>query len=106
MLKPKQPRRSARTKAEYRWTGAKAKAFLHELAATGSVTKAARIVGMSRQSAYNLRGRLAGSAPAFGQLWDEALAIALSRRCQAIIAGKGAKSARRRRLPGRIAGAS
>jgi molybdenum-dependent DNA-binding transcriptional regulator ModE len=42
------------------WTRAKMAAFLRALAASRSVSEAARSVGMSRQSAYKLRNRLAG----------------------------------------------
>ena len=47
-------------------------AFLRELAATQSVSAAARNVGMSRQSACKLRTRLAGTP--FALAWDVALA--------------------------------
>lgn len=84
---PIKPRRYLRTRAEYRWTGPKVAQFLRTLAATGSVTKAARAVGMSRQSAYTLRARmLIDHGPEFGRLWDEALAIALSRKVAAQLA--------------------
>ena len=39
------------------WTAARQRAFLEVLAACGSVTAAARSVGMSRESAYALRRR-------------------------------------------------
>ena len=45
-------------------------AFLRALAATHSVSDAARAVGMSRQSAYRLRSRLKGRA--FDAAWDQA----------------------------------
>ena len=45
-----------------RWTNRKMVEFLRALAATHSVTDAARAVGMSRQSAYKLRSRLKGKA--------------------------------------------
>lgn len=47
--------------ADYRWTMPKVTAFLDALAACGNVAEAARAVGMSRQSAYRLRARLAGT---------------------------------------------
>lgn len=47
-------------------------AFLRALAERRSVAAAARSVGMSRQSAYKLRARLAGQP--FDQAWDMALA--------------------------------
>ena len=53
-----------------RWTGAKAEAFLRQLALHGSVTRAARSVGMSRKAAYALRAR----APQFAQGWGIARA--------------------------------
>ncbi len=52
-------RRSRRCNADYRWTLPKAMAFLRALAESGSVTEAARAVGMSRQAAYRLKARLA-----------------------------------------------
>lgn len=57
--------------AEPRWTPARMADFIAELAATQSVALAARSVGMSRQSAYRLRGRQTGAA------FDIAWAIAL-----------------------------
>lgn len=53
-----------------RWTTHKMTEFLRALAATHSVTDAARSVGMSRQSAYKLRSRLKGLA--FDAAWDQA----------------------------------
>ena len=53
-----------------RWTNRKMVEFLRALAATHSVTDAARAVGMSRQSAYKLRSRLKGKA--FEIAWDQA----------------------------------
>ena len=61
---PKRPPR------HHEWTAVRMVAFLRELAATLSVSRAARSVGMSRQSAYKLRRRL----PAFAEAWDGALA--------------------------------
>ena len=52
------------------WTPARQAAFLRELAATHSVTAAARAVGMSRQSAYKLRTRLRGEP--FDAAWEQA----------------------------------
>ena len=51
------------------WTRAKMVAFLRELAASQSVSQAARAVGMGRQSAYKLRMRMAPFAAA----WDAAV---------------------------------
>lgn len=53
------------------WTPERQAAFLNALAATHSVTKAARAVGMSRQSAYKLRARLKGEP--FDRAWTAAL---------------------------------
>ena len=53
-----------------RWSPSKMAEFLRLLAATHSVSAAARAVGMSRQSAYKLRSRLKGTA--FDAAWDEA----------------------------------
>ena len=44
--------------------------FLRQLAATHSVSRAARAVGMSRQSAYKLRNRLKGQP--FDIAWEAA----------------------------------
>ncbi len=46
--------------------------FLGALAETGSVTKAARRVGMTRESAYRLRGK--PGAESFTAAWDQVLA--------------------------------
>jgi hypothetical protein len=54
----------------HEWTGAKMDAFLDELRATQSVWRAARAVGMGRQSAYKLKRRMAP----FAADWDSALA--------------------------------
>ncbi|NJC32812.1 hypothetical protein GGR88_000286 [Sphingomonas jejuensis] len=52
-----------------RWTAAKQREFLAMLADTANVSRSARSVGMSDQSAYALRRRDAG----FRQAWLEAL---------------------------------
>ena len=52
------------------WTRAKQAAFLRALSATHSVSEAARSVGMSRQSAYQLRSRLKGLP--FDLAWEVA----------------------------------
>lgn len=52
------------------WTRQRQVQFLRELAATHSVSAAARAVGMSRQSAYQLRARLRGEP--FDLAWDAA----------------------------------
>lgn len=54
------------------WTAERQVAFLAALAATRSVTAAARVAGMSRESAHRLRGRRDGAL--FAHLWDLALA--------------------------------
>ncbi|MEI6418230.1 MAG: hypothetical protein WCO82_04105 [Sphingomonadales bacterium] len=56
------------------WTAARQVEFLRILSSTGSVTQAARRVGMSRDSAYRLRQHPA--ATAFAQGWQAALATA------------------------------
>jgi len=68
------PRRS---NADYRWTRDKIMAFLEGLAAGRSVARAARDVGMSRQSAYRMRARL---GPGIGAVWDEGVRIGGVRR--------------------------
>lgn len=77
MTKPNPAKRPARTNDEYRWTRPKLVAFLRSLGTTGSVTLAARAVGMSRQSAYRLRAR---SGPGLARVWDEGLALARTMR--------------------------
>lgn len=59
---------------DYRWTPACQRAFLEELACTGSVTGAARQVGKSPRSAYDLRFRRDGAAFSLG--WEAAMLIA------------------------------
>jgi hypothetical protein len=54
------------------WTPERQKCFLDVLAATGTVESAARAVGMSRVSAYNLLKR--DGAESFADAWDRALA--------------------------------
>lgn len=66
-----------RANADYRWTSPKAIAFLDALAAGESVAAAARLVGMSRQSAYRLRARAGGR---FAQGWDLARRAGHARR--------------------------
>jgi hypothetical protein len=53
------------------WTAERQLRFLGALAATRSVTKAARVAGMSRESAYRLRKRKEGGL--FAAAWDRAL---------------------------------
>lgn len=52
------------------WTPARQAAFLRELSATHNVAAAARAVGMSRQSAYQLRARMQGKP--FDKAWKAA----------------------------------
>lgn len=54
------------------WTTDKQSAFLRELALTHNVSQSARAVGMSRQSAYQLRQRLRGEP--FDRAWAAAFA--------------------------------
>lgn len=61
------PRRPARAGE---WTEARAVTYIVTLAATGSVTLAARSVGISRRSAYALKAR----DPVFAAAWNQALA--------------------------------
>ncbi|MFU7527654.1 hypothetical protein [Qipengyuania sp. ASV99] len=53
------------------WTPARQATFLQALASTHSVANAARVAGMSRQSAYALRARLKGEP--FDHAWTAAL---------------------------------
>jgi hypothetical protein len=57
--------------------------FLRELAASQSVSQAAKAVGMSRQSAYKLRARLVGTPFAFG--WEVALEAGLAQLAHAML---------------------
>jgi hypothetical protein len=59
---------------DYRWTPACQRAFLEELACSGSVTQACVYVGKSPRSAYDLRFRRDGAALALG--WDGAILLA------------------------------
>ena len=65
-----------RRNADYRWTKPKILAFLRALGESGSVTAAARAVGMSRQSAYRLRQRITG----LGVVWRECETVGRRRR--------------------------
>ncbi len=58
------------------WTPARQIAFIHRLALCGSVATAARAVGMTRRSAYNLRERV--GAEGFAAAWDRARAMGQS----------------------------
>jgi len=63
LSRPSRPRRCNE------WSAAKAVTFIVTLAASRSVTLAAREAGMSRKSAYALKGR----DPAFAAAWNAAL---------------------------------
>jgi hypothetical protein len=63
------------------WTAARQRLFLEVLADTGSVTRAARRVGMSREAAYRLRRHPA--AVDFAVAWDLAL-LELYRRVEEV----------------------
>ena len=65
------------------WSRPKRVAFLRELAASQSVAQAARSVGMSRQSAYNLRNRMAGTP--FSLAWEVALEAGLQQLAHAVM---------------------
>ena len=58
---------------DYRWTAKCQRAFLEALAFGGSVLRAAKEVGKSPRSAYNLRFRRDGAAFALG--WDPAILV-------------------------------
>ena len=58
------------------WLPWKQAAFVGYLAQTLSVAKAARLVGMSRESAYRLRAR--AGAQEFAAAWDQALGRGLA----------------------------
>jgi len=55
------------------WTERRQRDFITALVAMGSVLHAARAVGMTKRSAYQLRGR--PGAESFAQAWDVALAM-------------------------------
>lgn len=76
------PARKARqSAAEYRWTMPKVVAFLEALARCGRVAEAARAVGMSRQAAYRLRARLAGTR--YGPAFENARRAGIRARAEA-----------------------
>ena len=77
------PTRRRRKPRPHEWTRAKMAEFLRELAATQSVPEAARAVGMSRQSAYGLRNRLAGTPFSLG--WEVALEAGLHQLHHAVM---------------------
>mgnify|MGYP003344615670 CR=1 FL=1 len=59
------------------WTERRQRDFVTALATMGSVLHAARAVGMTKRSAYQLRSR--PGAESFGRAWDRALASGYSR---------------------------
>lgn len=59
------------------WTKARQRHFINVLAATRSLTRACRAVGMSRTSAYKLRDR--PEARQFRSAWNAALGSAFDR---------------------------
>ncbi|MFC3101187.1 hypothetical protein [Altererythrobacter lauratis] len=65
------------------WTRGKMVTFLRELAATQSVSHAARAVGMSRASAYALRNRLKKTPFDLG--WEVALEMGFGQLAQAVM---------------------
>ena len=65
------------------WTRARQARFLRTLAATHSVTAAARSVGMGRQSAYKLRNRLKGEP--FDIAWRAAFRLQYDALAEAVI---------------------
>ena len=71
--------KSALPDPAYHWTTRKARVFLGALAERGRVSEAAEAVGMSRQSAYRLRGRL-GEGGTFARAWDQAQALGREQR--------------------------
>jgi hypothetical protein len=73
------PDKSSLPDPSYRWTTLKAQVFLGALADLGRVSEAARMVGMSRQSAYRLRARL-GEGTLFARAWDQAEAAGREKR--------------------------
>jgi len=75
LLNPSQPRRARRS---VEWTTERTVTFIVTLAATGSVTLAARAAGMSRKSAYALKGR----DPVFASAWCAAVNAAAGKPAQ------------------------
>ena len=73
----------ARTVRHNEWTRARMAGFLRELAASQSVSQAAKSVGMGRQSAYRLRNKLAGTP--FALAWEVALEAGLQQLAHAVL---------------------
>ena len=82
------PTASRRSPRPGEWSRGKAVTFVVTLAATQSVTLAARAAGMSRKSAYAFRARNA----AFAQAWAVALAAPRSKASQGDKAKRAAPS--------------
>ena len=61
------------------WTAARQVRFIEELAATKSIARACRVVGMSRESAYKLRDR--AESVQFRLAWKAALRPEFDRPC-------------------------
>lgn len=59
------------------WTPRRQTDFIRALAVMGTVTRACRAVGMSRQTAYKLRDR--PDAADFARAWDDALMMGYDR---------------------------
>ena len=60
------------------WSPERQTAFIHRLALCGSIATAARAVGKSRKSVYDLRAR--PGAESFAAAWDAALGMGRSRQ--------------------------
>lgn len=74
----------SRTNRRDGWTERTQRRFIAVLTATGTVAAAAKAVGMSQASAYNLRRR--PGADGFAAAWDDALDLARDRQFQAAMA--------------------
>ena len=72
-----------RKRGHDKWDREKMVLFLRDLAATQSVSHAAKAVGMSRTSAYNLRNRLLGTPFALG--WEVALEMGMHQLAQVLM---------------------
>ncbi len=66
------------------WTARRQTNFIHALAVMGTVTRACKAVGMSRQTAYKLRER--PEAADFARAWDAALMMGYDRRSSVAMA--------------------
>ena len=103
MTHPAPDARTPRPAAEYRWTDNKAFAFLQALAQHGKVAAAARSVGMTRQSAYRLKQRVArdgrrlgaGARRSGGRGVEPARAKRRLARCKATLAERQGDGFRR-----------